>query len=520
MIFFSPDNVHINQKNFTSLVKFASSNGNKFIQNDKDVDLISKFGNYDPNDERYSSSIQRYSQYTNEMLADVTYKGTNVFDICRAELLSLLIVDEKFASLGWKWSRNELIDFIIKNYKKELVSNIAVTIFWIDKWKKVISDLKFDTVLVFSGSLIYAKSLMEIAKTTQKRVFVLESYFTGNDFYCEERFEHISNNSLLKFNGFYKNIKMDIDNFDRDYIKAINKIIISKNLNVTQPASDNGRIFDEKYIAIIGQVVNDFSILEYNGLGVNAPLIYKKIIDSLLSETDYCILFKGHPWEHQKANLKTDFTIKFLKEQFKGNQRVKFVDDYNIYDIFKTAKHIVLFNSQAGVEAAWNGIRPIVMGDPFYGNKGFTFDCDVNDLSSLINIVNSDKTKTLGLGEYDDFMEFLIKSMQYHLVSKFPSGSKTLAEIFKLDTPILLAKKNVSSLPAAKASNKPVVIKSLETIPTNKKNKETLHSVNKQQPMENSSSLKRKRLIKLVNNPKAYCLDSKYGFLRLIGRFL
>ena len=516
MIFFSPDNIHINNKNFTSLIKVINSNNNKFIQNTNYINLVTCYGNYNGIDEILEYK-KEYEQYSKEMLFSASNLGYNLFDLCRAELLTYTITKEKFFDFKYYWTRNELFNFLYDVFYTDLINNISAASFWLSYWKNYIIANKFEIALVFSGSLIYTKTLLKILEKTSIRAFVLESFFTGNDFYCEESFSHISNNSLIKYKSYYDSIEINDLEFHKDYIKSINKYLMSNNLNVKQPLAKNKLLFDKNQtVAIIGQVVNDFSVIEYNEIGINSILLYEKLISDIIAKTNYNIIFKAHPWEHKKINLNCSFTLNYLYEKFSQiiGDRLIFLDEYNIDDVFDQSDEVIVINSQAGINAIWAGIKPIVLGDPFYGNKGFTVDISINKIEDVCNyLLKRTSRSVLTMEEYKKFKIFLIKTFQYHLISKFPSGESLLKKIFQTEKTISLYHKPENSENKI-LKNK---IKDIQLTKNDIINKE--NSCNNEKKVDYIKNKFFSKLKKLKNRPYDFFIDSQKKYIKYFAKF-
>lgn len=516
MRFFSPDSLHINTKNFTSIFDFIKTDKHEIIQHDKKNHLISKFGDYNDIPDEIIKFYEIYQQYDKEMLRIAEVNQINLYDTCRLELLSLIVTKDEFSTLGKSWSRDELFEFAYQNFKNDLILNISVAAFWINYWIDYLSTApKFDIALIFSGCLTYTKSLISILATTITRVFLLETFFTGNEFYCEERFSSLPNSSLLKFKSFYENIKIDNTLIHKDIIKAHNKIISMNNLNVRQPAKTNDIPFPRsKKVLIIGQVVNDFSMLNHGEAGVYSIKIYIELISKILDNTSFNIIFKAHPWENKKNNLKTPFTLNKLKDSFQ-DKRIAFVEDFNINDLIEKSDHVILLNSQSGIEAAISGIKPIVLAEPFYGKKGFTHDYSIYNIDDMIyDIKNNNIHKYLTLEDYDHLQLFLVKSLQYHLICKFKSGIQSLRYIFSpFDTVQLLNNQAIKKTPFI------VPQKDNITIDQSKENQiQPVISKERQLDAVKNNKKTNRYIKKLLNNPRRFFADSKYKTLRPLSK--
>lgn len=66
----------------------------------------------------------------------------------------------------------------------------------------------------------------------------MEHFFTGNEYYIEEKYDPIPNNTNLKISNVYNSVNIEENGFEleRTRIKAINKVLLAKNKNVTQPS--------------------------------------------------------------------------------------------------------------------------------------------------------------------------------------------------------------------------------------------------------------------------------------------
>jgi hypothetical protein len=432
------DNLHFHDNNFKSLLDIIKKQKFDVEYNLEHKDWMSLYGDYS---NKYNN-LQSYTQLLNRLSITELYeyesRGINIYSIAEAELLSYLIPAKELYLLDLSDDSTIVFNYIFKNHKDDLILNMSASLFWLDFWyNRVISHKKkYTHVFTFSGSSIYSKALIKICEQTISRIFVTESSLTGNDFYIEEKNSHIANNSDIKLLSVRRKHLKALENDENKYntkIKAINKFNQAKNKNVTQPYSDETEINfnnNHKTIAIIGQVVNDYSIIETKFGNISSISIYKKIINEILEKTNFNIIFKAHPWESKKSNCNSDITfdeINNIVNEKSDNERVRVVKDFDINLILSKSNHAILINSQAGLEAASHGIKPIIIGDAFYGNFGFTYDC--NNIEEILKILTT-TSGTLSLDEYDNFETFITIYLEKHLYSVFPSGQgKALREI-------------------------------------------------------------------------------------------
>ncbi|MFT4060127.1 MAG: hypothetical protein QM652_11340 [Legionella sp.] len=475
MNIFSPDSVHINNKNFGSLFSFIHGKKWHYDQHTRINHLIAKYGNYKECPPEIYNDFIVLNQFDKDMLWSARVQGINLFQLVKLELLSYLAKDDDLSRLGKVLESRDVFEYAYLNERDVLIKNLAVGAFFIKYWSNFLSkSKKYDFAFIFSGCLTYSRSLIELLKKTSTRVFILESFFTGNEYYIEERFSPLPNNSLLANSNYYNSIKIDMDSYIKDRAKAINKYLLADNLNVKQPEAQQNLPFKKgEYILILGQVVNDFSLLNYRNSSISSLAIYVEFIEKILDSTDIKIIFKAHPWENKKANLNSPVTSSYIKGHFSAflEGRLAVIEDFNLQELLNGAYCVVTINSQAGIEAAYHGIKPIVLGNAFYGNKGFTHDINCENIDECVRLIKNSSAIdfTLTLSEYEFLEKFLVKSLMYSLVSKHKSGLLQLRQfIAPFNNSISLVKVHHKKIPANSHVNNGT--ENFETLLKNAKN--------------------------------------------------
>ncbi|MGF6329740.1 hypothetical protein ABH909_002618 [Pseudomonas sp. BS3782 TE3695] len=524
--FFIADPLHINQRNFGSLYEYLDESKSAVIFNEERQDLLSLFGDYSSQQDSLFEEYTELALLPQEKLFEASTLEVNLFKVARAELLSLLITQDNFSDKPLPTSTKELFNYIYKNERETLLWNMASAMQWLNHWSPVIKQHNPKFVLVFSGSLIYARSLLELLKNRAPRAFVLESFFTGSDNYIEEKYEPIANNSNLKFTAYYRSLGADELplEWDRNRNKAINKILGAKNKNVNQPAENTKKLFSNNRptLLIAGQVLNDFSLLEHNNIGLNSLDFYKKLIQRILEETDLNVIFKAHPWERKKKNIGHPLTLTELEKHFKvgdlpfeHENRLLLLEDYNIKSIFKQTEYVAGLNSQALLEAAFEGFRPIQFANAFYGNKGFTSDYTCESLDFFISDLKAGKIPSkLGLEQYKSYETFITKALQFSLASAFPSGKAMLRSIFHITPHIPLITKTADNQ-TAKIVQPATPTKLAKGQSASEKKDVTVITTGTPPP----PSKRRKKLNKLLKTPKKFFMDSKNTRIRWLHIF-
>jgi hypothetical protein len=336
---------------------------------------------------------------------------------------------------------------------------------WIEFWRAKLPGYSPQPThcCLFSRSLIYTRTLMELLRTTTTRVMVMESFFTGNDYYFEEKYEPVPNNTDLRFDVVYNALTVPDApmEYDRERMKAINKFILMKNKNVEQPAVSRKLPFtgERPVVVVLGQVVNDFSVLGYKSRGLSTIAFYREVIEQLVKVGGCDVVFKDHPWELRKTHVKRPFTRELLEEWLATQPaevaaHVVIDTEFDIRKLFKQCDFAVGLNTQSLIEAAFEGLKPVQFGNAFYGRRGFTHDYDLTQVPQFIEDLTQGRIQGgLTLPEFDAFELFLVKALQQHLVSVNPSGVAALAQKLAAPNTIALAKPSTGAptAPAAPA---------------------------------------------------------------------
>ncbi|EGQ7649196.1 MULTISPECIES: capsule biosynthesis protein [Vibrio] len=434
------DNLHFHKRNFKSLIEAVENQNYDVEYNQEYKDWMALYGDYTNKFSSLSGYYNLLERLDKKELFCYEVRGVNVYEVARAELLAYIIPVKELYKSDLSDDVREVYSYIYDNCKEELLLNMSAALFWLDFWynKVVVNKKKYTHVFTFSGSNIYSKALIKTCQSTISRVFVTETSLTGNDYYIEEKNSHLANNSDIKLLAVKRKHLDALNNDNSPYntrIKAINKLNLSKNKNVTQPYSELDDVkFDNenKLVTILGQVVNDYSVIETKFGYLSTVHVYKLLIKEIVENTDYNIVFKSHPWEENKTNCEFDITyqeiVKFIESEISDKERIKVIKDYDIDMLLKESEHVVLLNSQSGIEAARHGIKPVILGNAFYSGFGFTSNC--RSIQEVLNVLTTTRG-SLTLEEYDNYELFLTLYIEKHLFSVNPSGmKKVINEVF------------------------------------------------------------------------------------------
>ena len=483
--------------NYDSLYELASKHRIRCYFNDKRINWMKCFGNYTIHANHLKPHVTALEKLNKEQLKSFAHHKVNVFSCVRAELLSFLLTRPEWYNVDVPINDDALFDMMWEKNKLELLLNMAAAIDWLDFWTKAKSlDESFTHVFMFSGSSIYTKTLGQVLTNRNIKPVLIEQFFTGNDYYCEQKNEPLANGSDLKYADIYNSYKIPTD-FKQLQVLRSNvrtKIVNMSNKNVFQPpAAENvGDKFpkESKIVLILGQVVNDFSVIETANENLNSIAIYKKLIRGLLDNTDYNIVFKAHPWERRKANTNEEPITLNEIHKFRDSltddeaDRLFLTENFNIYKLFSEVDFVTAICSQGAIEAAYYGFKPIMFGNPFFGKKGFTIDCTNTD--EAIKAIASAESGLLTIDEFKLLENFLIVALERHLVSNRESGVSTLESKFNIQ---------------------------------NNNRKKNGIGIQKIRLEDFKISKVFRRTAKFICSPKAFCEDSRFGTVRYFARF-
>lgn len=443
------DNLHIHSRGFKSLIDFISQEKIKVVRVEENENLKILYGNYSEHKVLLLKYYDILKQLSIEELYTKKVYGISLFLLARAEMLAYLMSQENWYTQDIASDDIFVFEKAYKENFEDLLLNLSAVMMWLEFWQEKLKSKNYKNIklsILFSGSLIYQKTLMYLLQNTSIKVYVVEHFFTGHDYYLEEKYTHIANNSDIKFKNYYNKLRSEFTNSSEDekvvwLRKAIKKFKSANNKNVVQPKQSSDIVFkskEEKKILIIGQVVNDFSILETSLPNINSLAIYKNMIKLLLNSTNYNIIFKAHPWEKSKANLKRSLTKEiltdYLRDNFSFEEQERFIilEDFNITQLINESDYIVGICSQGLLEASFLGKKVHQIGNAFFGEKGFTYDhqseVDFVDMIKQNKVVNSQMT----LSEYSVFLEFLAIMFEKHLVNNQEKNKRKLSEKLSL----------------------------------------------------------------------------------------
>ncbi len=500
---FLPDTIHFHERNFKSLFDFIARHKITITKNTEINSWAGLYGDYSEKQTEIQPYLKVIKGLSSSDLYGYRHSSQTIWKVARAELLSYFLPKVEF-NVNVKCREDAAHFELMLEIDKVVVLNCyAAAMYFMDYWKAKLASIPVQKyALIFSGSQIYNKSLLEVLKHSQTTPIVMEHFFTGNEYYFEDRYTPIANASDLKYLVHPKVTEVEINEYDRRRLKSINKILLSNNRNVKKTGEFLHLDFPEgKAVALIGQVVNDYSVIETATGYLNSVEFYKefilKAIDSGLN-----VVFKAHPWEHHKNNVRTSFTKDMIEywveEELTDSQRSKLVitETADIDSIFKQVDFVAGLCSQGLLESVFDGFKPLQFGNAFYGGRGFTSDyVSVNDF--LSDVKNDVVSGYLSIDEYEQYESFLVSAFERELVSIHRSGILVLESKLKGYPLIPLLEKKVST-------SSVMVHKETENLKVYK---------------VDEVSLTVKKLRKLKKDPRSFFKDSNVKVFRKLHSF-
>jgi hypothetical protein len=362
------DTIHISKRNFSSLYAFCNKHSIP-IKSIKKLNHLKKHSGtwFECKDMlyKYAKPLKDLPQ---KQIFDYKYRGISLYHLYKHEMLSYVLAQKNWHSKQTVNQDEAVQDRLYSEYREVLIYSVAAAIFWIDYWLEMIEEInKYSHAIIFSGTHIYQRAFMKVSEGMRTRCVVTEHFFTGDEYYFEERSTPIANSTFARYSP---NIDVLLESFTAlDVKNAIDKVNNANNKNVKQPSNNSIRFFStNKTVLILGQVANDYSLISSDNQYLSSIRFYCDIISSILKETDYNVIFKGHPWEEHKVNLCSDLTYQMVSEFTHQaltpaqRKRLALTKNFNIYSLFGQSEVVCALCSQGCLESCLYGHKPAIFG--------------------------------------------------------------------------------------------------------------------------------------------------------------
>jgi len=406
------DNWHFHRRNFLPLFEAIQQDSLPHLFETSRSSWWKAHGHYSTHEKLLTNSLYYVDQHQD--WAQINYQGINLWGICKAEFLCNALAQDRWHIGGIPNESEAVFKYAVANEgdRAALRLCLAAANDWLIFWSQYLdrhTDISHG--IVFSGSYIYTRALMALAKQKNISVLVAEHFFTGNDFYLEYRLTPIANNEGLVRKEYSSSFETPSYNaiasaYCHERIKNM------RNRNTPKQNIPFGRPWDNQnpVILITGQVVNDFSIIETPSDELSSIARYKQILIELLRKTNANLIFKAHPWERKRAPLYSPLTKIKIEEFIQSlpaidRARIVVIENEPIQEIFQSCDGVMGISSQGLLESCQFGFKPVLLGKTFYSHSGFTQD--INESSGLLADTFNKSSWRLSLGEYQKYENFM-----------------------------------------------------------------------------------------------------------------
>jgi hypothetical protein len=433
-----PDTWHFHRRNFAALYDHFAEAGVETRVERTRWRWWKRHGDYAAITGRLLPHVEELKDAGPQKLIAAAHREIPLLKVARSEFLCR-VLPEWAAGAGPREDR-AIVERACRSQRDQrtLLLCLAAATDWIDFWHAYIDRHgHFSHALAFSGSYIYTRALQEVAVRRGLRVFTQETFFTGNDFYFEERATPLPNQSFLRDPAYGHRLALpqDPDLLDRLRAEAQIRLRQKRNKNVRVDAMavvppPFGRDADGT-VLVLGQVLNDFSIIETPLEEMSTIATYQRLIGGLLERSARKVIFKAHPWERRRPNLMAPVTLERMRawrESLPASKRERFklMERESVSALFPYVDWAVGLSSQALIEAAQAGLKPIQLGSAFFGEQGFTHDRVLDD-GLIADLAEGHLDGRLTLTEYRALEDFLVRALVLHLVSDRPDGAAKIA---------------------------------------------------------------------------------------------
>jgi hypothetical protein len=252
---------------------------------------------------------------------------------------------------------------------------------YIDASDTLLEQVKPTHCLIFNGHFYRERVMLEICRRRGVSVLAIESCTFGD-------LKHVSQTGVTGNHNDWALLGDDwdrarrlnssqnaqLDAFMRDKFAGVDNF-------VPQPVRRNGvrerlRIGEaEKVVVFFGQVPHDSVIVNDDRGFCDLPRAVTILLEIFsLVYPDVTLILRLHPGGDVTSLRVDHLAISLSTKTLPTNVRLISGRTENTYDIMELADVGITVSSQAGLEFLWLHKPLIVLGNAYYGNKGFTWD--------------------------------------------------------------------------------------------------------------------------------------------------
>lgn len=345
------------------------------------------------------SGCKRQCDYIKKIIELISTKQAGI-DLIYFSDIKTSTCNSDLENIIAKYAELNTIKYVGNSIKDSMFFEIESK--WIDYFNKIIpvidrlSNQEWHSFVIPGGLFQESGLFFEIFTSKKKNII---TYDSGVGRY------KIGINSYAAQNGNTYDSVCRIKSNYSDYSMAVGeaKKILDNRMNMKPELSlvGKGKIIQTTPIDDTNELSYDivlFTNLEFDTAALDTHRVFqndydwiKNTIDFVIENTKATIAIRQHPLKRQFLNLVT--TDKKLKEEYEGNQRIRFIDyDEKIssYALLKNAYCVIVNTSTIGLESGMLGI-PVVSESASYYHK-----------SSFVDYAKS----------YDEYTECILKYLE------------------------------------------------------------------------------------------------------------
>jgi hypothetical protein len=419
------DAVHFSPRKFQPLYDFAAESGIRILAEKSRAAWWDRADGYRGLADRLVPHRQSLQSLSPAELTTHRYRGIDVFACARNEIVRLLL---RRWTEPWPETDGEVAARAIAcaGAREATLLCLAATRDWIDFWHQFLDhNRRPHCAVAYRTSAIHSRSLLEVASRQGIHTFVADRFSTGRHYFFDE-WRPSADRPLLADPGWYGRLALPPDPAARERARAAahrQLTPIRAAVAARSASEDLAAPIDapKSGIAVVlGQLINDPSLLEAPRHRPASPAIYRRLIAGLLGRTDLAValLVDAPPI----ARL-----LRTWRDTLTRDQRARFriAEAAPLEVLFSQARWVVSLSAPLALEACRAGLKPVQFAPTALSGKNFTHDfAGPDDFLGELSAGRIDGGLTLA--EYRAFEDFLVRLLLLHLL---PEGDRGVAEI-------------------------------------------------------------------------------------------
>lgn len=349
----------------------------------------------------------------------------------------------------WEICKSSICDHLLKS-SIDIEKDMEVVEFYYGKAAQLIDtlvtffrEIQPDSILVEQGFQYDMRASVEVARWFGCKVIAIENSFLKDYFFIDSASGGICNRHSLARNAWDVIKATALSQKEHDELKEFmtsyqTTITRSQRESIGELANIIPDAEGKKIALLFGQVATDAAVIMDSPIYPDvASFVEDAARIMAMYKDEYHLVVRLHPKEAYGVNHHNvpfeNSTLQRLKE--KGIDKLEHVtifhssqiDTYQLMDIADIG---LVLTSQAGLEFLSRHKPTIVLGDAFYGRKGFTFDVLHKETFSKVveKVVSLGSISAHQKNDIDRFMHYMI--FKYLFPKEVENCESRLKDIF------------------------------------------------------------------------------------------